>query len=199
METPLPLELPKLIEAASAGFKPGVLTAEGFAAQLQDFMYERLKNMLRETGRDGAVVDAVLALKPARIDQVPARLVAVEAFRALPEAEALAAANKRIVNILRKAESSPGEPDFALLQEEAEKVLFRAVVEVTPRVRSHVANEDYTAALLALAGLRAAVDQFFEDVMVMVDDTLTRHNRLALLAQLSGLMNQVADISRLSA
>ena len=199
METPLPLELPKLIEAASAGFKPGVLTAECFAAQLQDFMYERLKNMLRETGRDGAVVDAVLALKPARIDQVPARLVAVEAFRALPEAEALAAANKRIVNILRKAESSPGEPDFALLQEEAEKVLFRAVVEVTPRVRSHVANEDYTAALLALAGLRAAVDQFFEDVMVMVDDTLTRHNRLALLAQLSGLMNQVADISRLSA
>ena len=176
-----------------------MLTVEGFVGPLQDFMYERLKIELRETGRDGAVVDAVLALKPARIDQVPARLVAVEAFRALPEAEALAAANKRIVNILRKAESSPGEPDFALLQEEAEKVLFRAVVEVTPRVRSHVANEDYTAALLALAGLRAAVDQFFEDVMVMVDDTLTRHNRLALLAQLSGLMNQVADISRLSA
>lgn len=199
METPLPLELPKLIEAASAGFKPGVLTAAGFAGQLQDFMFERLKNLLRDTGRDGAVIDAVLALKPARIDQVPARLAAVEAFRALPEAEALAAANKRIVNILKKAEASLGEPDFALLQEEAEKVLFREVVEVAPRVRSHVANEDYTAALLALAGLRAAVDQFFEDVMVMVDDTLTRHNRLALLAQLSGLMNQVADISRLSA
>ena len=82
---------------------------------------------------------------------------------------------------------------------DAQPVELTSVVEVTPRVRSHVANEDYTAALLALAGLRAAVDQFFEDVMVMVDDTLTRHNRLALLAQLSGLMNQVADISRLSA
>ena len=95
IEAPLPLELPKLIDTAAAGFKPGLLTAEGFAAQLQDFMLERLKNLLREGGRDGAVIDAVLALKPARIDLVPAKLAAVEAFRALPEAEALAAANKR--------------------------------------------------------------------------------------------------------
>ncbi|WP_288023595.1 glycine--tRNA ligase subunit beta, partial [Thauera sp.] len=199
IEAPLPLELPKLIDTAAAGFKPGLLTAEGFAAQLQDFMFERLKNLLRETGRDGAVIDAVLALKPVRIDLVPAKLAAVEAFRALPEAEALAAANKRIVNILKKAEGAPGEPDLALLQEEAEKALFRQVVEVAPLVRSHVANEDYTAALCALAGLRAAVDQFFEDVMVMAEEPLTRANRLALLAQLAGLMNQVADISRLSA
>lgn len=199
IEAPLPLELPKLIDTAAAGFKPGLLTAEGFAAQLQDFMLERLKNLLREAGRDGAVIDAVLALKPARIDLVPAKLAAVEAFRALPEAEALAAANKRIVNILKKAEGAPGEPDFALLQEEAEKVLFRQVVEVAPLVRSHVANEDYTDALRALAGLRAAVDQFFEDVMVMAEEPLTRANRVALLAQLAGLMNQVADISRLSA
>jgi glycyl-tRNA synthetase beta chain len=162
-------------------------------------MYERLKNLLRETGRDGAVIDAVLALRPARIDLVPAKLAAVEAFRALPEAEALAAANKRIVNILKKAEGAPGEPDLALLQEAAEKALFRQVVEVAPLVRSHVANEDYTDALRALAGLRAAVDQFFEDVMVMAEEPLTRANRIALLAQLAGLMNQVADISRLSA
>lgn len=199
MEAPLPLELPRLIDTAAAGFKPGLLTAEGFAAQLQDFMYERLKNLLRETGRDGAVIDAVLALRPARIDLVPAKLAAVEAFRALPEAEALAAANKRIVNILKKAEGAPGEPDLALLQEAAEKALFRQVVEVAPLVRSHVANEDYTDALRALAGLRAAVDQFFEDVMVMAEEPLTRANRIALLAQLAGLMNQVADISRLSA
>ncbi len=199
IEAPLPLELPKLIDTASAGFKPGLLTAEGLAAQLQDFMFERLKNLLRETGRDGAVIDAVLALKPARIDLVPAKLAAVEAFRALPEAEALAAANKRIVNILKKAESTPGEPDLALLQEDAEKALFHQVVEVAPLVRSHVANEDYTDALCALAGLRAAVDQFFEDVMVMAEEPLTRANRIALLAQLAGLMNQVADISRLSA
>ena len=199
MEAPLPLELPKLIDIAAAGFKPGLLSAEGFAAQLQDFMLERLKNLLRETGRDGAVIDAVLALKPARIHLVPAKLAAVEAFRALPEAAALAAANKRIVNILKKAEGTPGEPDIALLQEDAEKALFRQVVEVAPLVRSHVANEDYTDALCALAGLRAAVDQFFEDVMVMAEEPLTRANRLALLAQLAGLMNQVADISRLSA
>jgi glycyl-tRNA synthetase beta chain len=203
METPLPLALPKLIDMAAAGFKDGLLNAEGFAAQLQDFMFERLRNLLRGdetgTGRDGAVIDAVLALKPARIDLVPAKLAAVEAFRALPEAEALAAANKRIVNILKKAEVTPGEPDVALLQEAAEKALFRQVVEIAPLVRSHVANEDYTDALRVLAGLRSAVDQFFEDVMVMVEEPLTRQNRLALLAQLAGLMNQVADISRLSA
>ncbi len=199
IEAPLPLELPRLIDTAAAGFKPGLLGAEGFAAQLQDFMFERLKNLLRETGRDGAVIDAVLALKPARIDLVPAKLAAVEAFRALPEAEALAAANKRIVNILRKAEGTPGEPDVALLQEDAEKALFHQVVEVAPLVRSHVANEDYTDALCALAGLRAAVDRFFEDVMVMAEEPLTRANRIALLAQLAGLMNQVADLSRLSA
>ncbi|WP_297362445.1 glycine--tRNA ligase subunit beta [Thauera sp.] len=203
MEAPLPLELPKLIEVAAAGFKPGVLGAEGFATQLQDFMFERLKNLLRGddsgSGRDGAVIDAVLALKPARIDLVPAKLAAVEAFRALPEAAALAAANKRIVNILKKVEGTPGEPDIALLQEDAEKALFHQVVEVAPLVRSHVANEDYTDALCALAGLRAAVDQFFEDVMVMAEEPLTRANRIALLAQLAGLMNQVADLSRLSA
>ena len=203
MEAPLPLELPKLIEVAAAGFRPGVLSAAGFAAQLQDFMFERLKNLLRGDdsggGRDGAVIDAVLALKPARIDLVPAKLAAVEAFRALPEAAALAAANKRIVNILKKVEGTPGEPDIALLQEDAEKALFHQVVEVAPLVRSHVANEDYTDALCALAGLRAAVDQFFEDVMVMAEEPLTRANRIALLAQLAGLMNQVADLSRLSA
>ncbi|MBC9073552.1 glycine--tRNA ligase subunit beta [Thauera sp. CAU 1555] len=199
METPLPLELPALIAAAAAGFKPGLLNAEGFAAQLQDFMLERLRHLLREGGRDGAVIDAVLALRPARIDLVPAKLAAVEAFRALPEAEALAAANKRIVNILKKAEGTPGEPDIALLQEEAEKALFHQVVEVAPLVRSHVDNEDYTDALCALAGLRDAVDRFFDGVMVMAEEPLTRANRLALLNQLAGLMNRVADISRLSA
>ena len=203
METPLPLELPALVELAMAGFKPGVLTAADGRAQLLEFMQERLRNLLRGdeqgTARDPAVIDAVLALKPARIDRVPAKLAAVEAFRALPEAEALAAANKRIVNILRKAGVTPGEPDLALLQEEAEKALFHQVVEIAPLVRSHVANEDYTDALCALAGLRAAVDRVFDDVMVMAEEPLTRANRLALLGQLAGLMNQVADISRLSA
>jgi len=201
METPLPLELPQLIEAAAAGFCPGLLTSEGFQGQLLDFMLERLKNLLREGagGRDAVVADAVLALRPTRIDLVPAKLDAVEAFRALPESEALAAANKRIVNILKKTETQPGEPDIALLQEAAEKALFHQVNEIAPLVRSHVANENYTEALRVLAGLRTAVDAFFDGVMVMAEEPLTRQNRLALLAQLAGLMNQVADLSRLSA
>lgn len=201
METPLPLELPQLIEAAAAGFRPGLLTSEGFQGQLLDFMLERLKNLLREGagGRDAVVADAVLALRPTRIDLVPAKLDAVEAFRALPESEALAAANKRIVNILKKTETQPGEPDIALLQEAAEKALFHQVNEIAPLVRSHVANENYTEALRVLAGLRTAVDAFFDGVMVMAEEPLTRQNRLALLAQLAGLMNQVADLSRLSA
>lgn len=199
IETPLPLDLAALIADTAQGFKPGLLTAAGFEAQLLDFMFERLRNLLRDAGHAVDVVDAVLALRPLRVDLVPAKLDAVRMFRGLPEAEALAAANKRIVNILKKAEGELPEPDVALLQEDAERALFHAVVEVAPLVRSHVANEDYTDALCALAGLRAAVDRFFDDVMVMAEEPLTRQNRLALLRQLAGLMNQVADLSRLSA
>ncbi|WP_332671117.1 glycine--tRNA ligase subunit beta [Aromatoleum sp.] len=199
IETPLPLDLAALIADTSDGFKPGLLTAAGFEVQLLDFMFERLRNLLRDAGHAVDVVDAVLALRPMRLDLVPAKLDAVRTFRGLPEAEALAAANKRIINILKKAEGEVPEPDVALLQEDAERALFHAVVEVAPLVRSHVANEDYTDALCALAGLRAAVDRFFDDVMVMAEEPLTRQNRLALLRQLAGLMNQVADLSRLSA
>ena len=91
------------------------------------------------------------------------------------------------------------QPDVALLAEDAEKALFHAIVEVAPLARSHFQNEDYTDALRVLAGLRAAVDRFFDEVMVMAEEPLVRQNRLALLGQLAGLMNQVADISRLSA
>ncbi|HJV25340.1 MAG TPA: glycine--tRNA ligase subunit beta [Aromatoleum sp.] len=199
IESPLPLDLAELIGDAVAGFKPGLLTAQGFEAQLLDFMFERLKNLLRDAGHTVDVVDAVLALRPTRMDLVPAKLDAVRTFRALPEAEALAAANKRIVNILKKVEGELPEPDVALLQEDAEKALFHRVVEVAPLVRSHTANEDYTDALCVLAGLRAEVDAFFDGVMVMAEEPLTRQNRLALLRQLAGLMNQVADLSRLSA
>ena len=162
-------------------------------------MFERLRNLLRDAGHAVDAVDAVLALRPMRIDLVPAKLDAVRAFRGLPEAQALAAANKRIVNILKKVDGELPEPDVALLQEAAEKALFHQVVEVAPLVRSHVANEDYTDALRALASLRTAVDDFFDGVMVMADEPLTRNNRLALLRQLAGLMNQVADLARLTA
>ncbi|AKU10539.1 glycyl-tRNA synthetase subunit beta [Azoarcus sp. CIB] len=199
IEAPLPLDLAELVSEAAAGFKPGLLTAAGFEVQLLDFMFERLKNLLRDAGHAVDVVDAVLALRPTRMDLVPAKLDAVRTFRALPEAEALAAANKRIVNILKKVEGELPEPEVALLQEEAEKALFHRVVEVAPLVRSHMGNEDYTDALCVLAGLRAAVDTFFDEVMVMAEEPMTRQNRLALLRQLAGLMNQVADLSRLSA
>lgn len=200
METPLPLDLGELIRDASAGFAAGVLKGD-FEAALLDFLFERLRNQLREAGHAVASVDAVLALRPTRIDLVPAKLDAVREFVALPEATALAAANKRIVNILRKAEEKgeapAADPDVALLQEAAEHALFQQVNELTPLIRSLVAGEDYTGALRQLASLRDAVDSFFDSVMVMVDEPLTRANRLALLAQLAGLMNQVADISRL--
>ncbi|MDY0074193.1 MAG: glycine--tRNA ligase subunit beta [Thauera sp.] len=199
VETPLALELPALIELAAAGFDPSLLSNPDFRSQLEDFFFERLRNWLRDSGRDGQVIDAVLALRPARIDLIPAKLDAVQAFSALPEAEALAAANKRIVNILRKSDQAPGKVDAALLQEAAEQALQRQLGEVAPRVHAHLAEGDYTAALCVLAGLRAAVDQFFDEVMVMAEDAAVRRNRLALLAELAALMGQVADLSRLSA
>jgi len=197
METPLPLDLMELIGGAAAGFPPGLLNP-GFEGALHEFMLERLRNQLREAGHAVEVVDAVLAQRPTRIDLVPPKLRAVREFVTLPEATALAAANKRIVNILRKSDETFGEPDVLLLQEEAERSMFHQLTELAPVVSSMVANEDYTAALKALANLRAAVDHFFDKVMVMVDEPLTRRNRLGLLRQLAGLMNQVADISRLS-
>ena len=196
METPLPLDLAELIDEAAAGFGAGLLAGD-YKAQLLDFMRERLRGQLRDSGFDQKLVDAVLALGPTRIDKVPAKLAAVKAFVQLPEAEALAAANKRIINILRKTEVVAGEVDAALLQEPAEKALFERVTAIAPGLRSFVANEDYADALKALAGLRAEVDAFFDGVMVMAEEPLTRANRLALLRQLAGLMNQVADISKL--
>ncbi len=198
IEAPLPLELPALIEAAAAGFPAGVLKAE-VAGPLFDFMLERLRNLLRDAGHAQDAIEAVLAQKPTRIDQVVPRLAAVAAFQQLPEAAALAAANKRIVNILKKAEGALPEPSAALLVEEAEQALFAAIQDVAPQARAHFAAQAYTDALRVLAGLRAAVDSFFDGVMVMADDVAVRNNRLALLQELAGLMNQVADIYRLSA
>lgn len=201
IEVPLPLDLADLVRTAEGGFAAGVLRS-GFMPTLLDFMFERLRNQLREAGHTQAAVDAVLALRPTRLDLVPAKLAAVHEFVALPEASALSAANKRIVNILRKAdekgEAPQGEPDVALLQEPAERALFQQVNEIAPLIRSLVAGEDYTGALRQLASLRDPVDTFFDSVMVMAEEPLTRANRLRLLSQLAGLMNCVADISRLA-
>jgi glycyl-tRNA synthetase beta chain len=201
METPLPLDLAQLIEDAARGFAPGVIGVgenAGFAGALHEFFLERLRNQLRDEGHAIDTIDAVLALKPTRMDLINPKLEAVREFAALPEALALAAANKRIVNILKKTAATNGSAvDVALFQENAERGLFAQVNTLTPVIRSLVAAEDYTDALRSLAGLKGPVDAFFEEVMVMSDEPLIRDNRLALLSQLAGLMNQVADISRL--
>jgi glycyl-tRNA synthetase beta chain len=197
LETPLPLDLRMLIETAAMGFAPGTLL-DGFVEQLLDFMFDRLRGYLRDAGHAQDAIEAVLAQRPTRIDLIVPKLEAVRAFVALPEAQALAAANKRIGNILKKNEQEVGEPDLALLQEAAEKALFERLLHLAPQVKSFVANEDYADALRVLAGVRAEVDRFFEEVMVMAEEPLLRANRLALLKGLSEQLNAVADISRLS-
>ena len=197
IEMPLPLDLMQLLQRARAQFGAEQL-ADSVALDVHSFMLERLKHYLRERGFEPDEVEAVVSQSPARIDLVMPRMEAVREFKTLPEAEALASANKRIQNILKKAEVVLQAPDLALFTEEAERALFAAVTQLAPVVNSLVANEDYTDALRELAGVRAQVDQFFDQVMVMADEPLIRHNRLALLKALGDLMNQVADISKLA-
>jgi len=196
-ERALPLDLRQLLQLARLGFADGVL-ADSVAVDLHGFMLERLRNLLRERGHAPDEVEAVVGQNPTRIDLVLPRLKAVQTFRALPEAQALASANKRIRNILKKTEVSQAQVDTALLSEAAERNLHAATARLLPSVRSLVDGEDYTEALRLLAGVRKEVDTFFDEVMVMTDEPLVRNNRLALLAQLEALMNQVADISKLA-
>ena len=198
MESPLPLDLRELLRDAAAGFPPGLLVlADGIPPQLEDFFFDRLRGLLREAGHAQDVVEAVLAQKPSRIDLVPAKLAAVRDFLQLPEALALAAANKRIGNILKKAEGAVLAPAASLLVEDAEKALYARVQALGPVVKAHVARQGYADALKALASVRAEVDQFFDKVMVNVDDSALRDNRLGLLKALFDQLNAVADISKL--
>lgn len=196
-ESRLPLDLPHLLDLARSRF-PGETIAPGVAHDLYGFMLERLRGYLRERGFEADTIDAVVTQRPGRIDLVLPRLEAVRAFARLPEAASLAAANKRIRNILKKADVPLPEPDLALMQEPAEKALLAAVDQLAPRVASLVQAEDYTEALKLLAGARSPVDAFFDQVMVMADEHSIRMNRLGLLSRLDRLMNAVADISRLS-
>jgi glycyl-tRNA synthetase beta chain len=165
---------------------------------LLEFVYERLRGLLREDGYSAQQVEAVITLQPTRIDQVPQQLAAVRAFMALPEAESLAAANKRIGNILKKADDVPIVFDRALLLEPAERSLGEAFSAVRPWAEQLYASGDYSAMLKSLAPLKLPVDRFFDEVMVNVDDAKLRANRLGLLAALRTTMNRVADISKLS-
>ena len=170
------------------------------SAALLDFIYERLAGSLREQGFSAQEVDAVLSLRPARLADVTARLAAVRAFAALPEAAALAAANKRVGNILKKADGAVAtHVNAELLTELAEAALHAALLDVQTSADMAFDQGDYAASLQALAALRAPVDAFFDSVMVNADDPALRANRLGLLARLHAAMNRVADLSKLAA
>jgi glycyl-tRNA synthetase beta chain len=196
IERDLPLALDELIGQALALFHQADAKT---ATLLSEFVYERLAGMLREQGYSAQEVDAVLALRPQRLGEVPKRLAAVRAFAALPEAPALAAANKRIGNILKKADKADAHVSELLLMEDAEKALYAMTREVAPRAASQFESGDYTASLRTLAALRGPVDAFFDDVMVNAEQADLRLNRLGLLATLHQAMNRVADLSRLAA
>ncbi len=195
----LDLGLNSLLTVANGAFA----SIDGFQpaeAALADFVYDRLAGSLREQGYTAQEVDAVVSQRPQRLGDIPKRLAAVRAFSALPEAAALAAANKRVGNILKKVDN-PVEAvvDNALLKEAAEVALHDALVDVVPRADAAFVTGDYTESLSALAALRAPVDAFFDGVMVNADDPALRANRLGLLAKLHVAMNKVADLSKLSA
>ena len=191
-----PLTLDGLLLAAANTFESAAL-ADTAVAQVQAFILERLRNQLI-TQFDRNAVEAVLAISPP-LHQVLARVQAAVTFAQGPDAASLAAANKRIGNLLKKVEGSLQPLNQNLLSEPAEQALASTIAHLQPLAQKCVAAGDYQAALATLAQARVPVDAFFQDIMVMTDDLAVRNNRLALLAQLHGLMNQVADISRLAA
>lgn len=197
IEKQLDLDLRTLIETTAVNYS-AALQADIDTDAVFTFMMERLRSYYLEAGFDIHVFESVLARQPAQPLDFDRRVAAVAAFRDLPEASSLAAANKRIRNILRKANSPiPDTCSTALLQEPAEQALASALEELEAVVQPLYAQREYTRALCKLAALQVPVDRFFDDVMVMTDDTALRDNRLALLNRLSGLFLQVADISLL--
>ena len=197
IEKELPLNLRDLIASAFRGFSAGLLS--NAHADVELFIFERVGGMMRESGYTANEVDAVLSQRPQRLSEIPRRLIAVRAFAALPEAAALAAANKRVGNILKKVEGEiSGEVNAALLMEAPEQALHQALCLIGPRAEAAFAAGDYTASLQVLAGLREPVDAFFDSVMVNAEDLKLRANRQVLLAQLHRAMNRVADLSRLA-
>ena len=198
MERGLALPLDRLVSAAFDTLA-GVKAVRDARTEVETFLFERLRAYLRDQGYTANQVEAVLCMRPARVDLIPAQMDAIRAFSTLPEAEALAIANKRIGNILKKSESEAAPAiDRSLLVDGAEHDLYLEIERLLPVVHAHVERGDYTEALRALASARSSVDRFFDDVLVMADDPALRANRLALLRGLAEAMNQVADISKLA-
>ena len=196
VERDLALSVPALVDAAFAAFPAPAAAARD---DLMAFTYERLIGYLRELGFSAQEVDAVVSVRPPHWAELPKRLAAVHAFATLPEAASLAAANKRITNILRKSDAKPAAAiDASRMVEPAEQALHAALTTVQPLADTLFATGDYAASLHALAELKGPVDAFFDSVMVNAEDAALRANRLALLAALHAAMNRVADLSKLA-
>ena len=196
VEKNLPLDLEDLVKKSAALFGDK-LTNSNVVADVVDFMLGRFRAWYQDEGIAVDVIQAVLARRPTRPADFDARVRAVSHFRTLDSAEALAAANKRVANILAKAEDDIGTIDVALCVEPAEQVLAQSVLSLAKEVQPLIAQGEYTAVLDKLAGLRQPVDNFFDNVMVNAEDVKLRQNRLAILNTLQGLFLQVADISLL--
>ena len=196
VEKNLPLDLEDLVKKSAALFG-NKLTNQNVVADVVDFMLGRFRAWYQDEGIAVDVIQSVLARRPTRPADFDARVRAVSHFRTLDSAEALAAANKRVSNILAKADAAIGEINLAACVEPAEKALAEAVLALRTEVQPLIAQGDYTAVLDKLANLRAPVDSFFDNVMVNAEDPALRQNRLAILNTLQGLFLQVADISAL--
>ena len=196
VEKNLPLDLEDLVKKSAALFGDK-LTNQNVVADVVDFMLGRFRAWYQDEGIAVDVIQAVLARRPTRPADFDARVRAVSHFRTLDSAEALAAANKRVSNILAKADAAIGEINLTACVEPAEKALAEAVLVLRTEVQPLIAQSDYTAVLDKLANLRAPVDSFFDNVMVNAEDPALRQNRLAILNTLQGLFLQVADISLL--
>ena len=194
VEKNLPLDLEDLVKKSAALFGDK-LTNQNVVADVVDFMLGRFRAWYQDEGIAVDVIQAVLARRPTRPADFDARVRAVSHFRTLDSAEALAAANKRVSNILAKADAAIGEINLTACVEPAEKALAEAVLALRTEVQPLIAKGDYTAVLDKLANLRAPVDSFFDNVMVNAEEPALRQNRLAILNTLQGLFLQVADIS----
>ena len=198
IERDLPLRLDALLSAAFAVFDSGVADAR---TDLETFVFERMRGYFADAGYTTQEIDAVLSMRPVVVHKIPLQLAAVRAFAALPEAASLAAANKRVANILRQSEvkgEAMRDADAKLLQEPAEHALFDALKQASATATPLFKKGDYTGYLKTFAVLKAPVDAFFDSVMVMAEDAALRRNRIALLEDLRREMNQIADISKLA-
>ena len=199
IESKFPLKFDDLILAVLKEFDAEVSDQASVVSSIKEFCFDRLSVNLREQGASPQEVDAVLSLNPELLSEIPLRLAAVRAFASLAEAPALAAANKRVGNILKKVEGEvKAEVNTNLLQEPAEIALNEALSQVKPVADSAFENGDYTTSLKSLAALKAPVDAFFDNVMVNAEDVALKANRLGLLATLHQAMNRVADLSKLA-